>query len=84
MGTLARTSTRAFVLAGAFYRLPRLSRYHVGRHVANLQVVNTYEGTYVSLKFAYRPGEAALTFPGQDIHTLILGKALTGIQAFAN
>ncbi|TBU37567.1 acyl-CoA dehydrogenase/oxidase [Dichomitus squalens] len=39
--------------------------YHVGRHVANLQVVNTYEGTY-------------------DIHTLILGKALTGIQAFAN
>ncbi|KAF9243164.1 acyl-CoA dehydrogenase domain-containing protein, partial [Melanogaster broomeanus] len=39
--------------------------YDVGRHVANLQVVNTYEGTY-------------------DIHTLILGKALTGIQAFAN
>ncbi|KAI0733768.1 acyl-CoA dehydrogenase domain-containing protein [Fomitopsis betulina] len=39
--------------------------YHVGRHVANLQVVNTYEGTY-------------------DIHTLILGKALTGVQAFAN
>ncbi|KAI0762047.1 acyl-CoA dehydrogenase domain-containing protein [Irpex lacteus] len=39
--------------------------YHVGRHVANLQVTNTYEGTY-------------------DIHTLILGKALTGIQAFAN
>lgn len=39
--------------------------YHVGRHVANLQVVNTYEGTY-------------------DIHGLILGKAMTGIQAFAN
>ncbi|KAI0688106.1 acyl-CoA dehydrogenase NM domain-like protein [Cytidiella melzeri] len=39
--------------------------YHVGRHVANLQVTNTYEGT-------------------QDIHTLILGKAMTGIQAFAN
>ncbi|KAH9833484.1 acyl-CoA dehydrogenase domain-containing protein [Rhodofomes roseus] len=39
--------------------------YHVGRHVANLQVVNTYEGTY-------------------DIHTLILGKAMTDIQAFAN
>ncbi|KAJ8457331.1 hypothetical protein ONZ51_g11594 [Trametes cubensis] len=39
--------------------------YHIGRHVANLQVVNTYEGTY-------------------DIHTLILGKAVTGIQAFAN
>ncbi|TFK56269.1 acyl-CoA dehydrogenase NM domain-like protein [Heliocybe sulcata] len=39
--------------------------YHVGRHVANLQVTNTYEGT-------------------QDIHALILGKAMTGIQAFAN
>ncbi|KAF8622683.1 hypothetical protein AX15_006785 [Amanita polypyramis BW_CC] len=39
--------------------------YHVGRHVANLQVTNTYEGT-------------------NDIHTLILGKAMTGIQAFAN
>lgn len=39
--------------------------YHVGRHVANLQVVNTYEGTY-------------------DIHSLILGKAMTGIQAFAS
>ncbi|KAK7683034.1 hypothetical protein QCA50_013706 [Cerrena zonata] len=37
--------------------------YHVGRHVANLQVVNTYEGTF-------------------DIHTLILGKAITGVQAF--
>ncbi|KAF9031209.1 acyl-CoA dehydrogenase domain-containing protein [Hymenopellis radicata] len=37
--------------------------YHIGRHVANLQVTNTYEGTH-------------------DIHTLILGKALTGIQAF--
>ena len=23
--------------------------YHIGRHVANLQVTNTYEGTYVSL-----------------------------------
>lgn len=39
--------------------------YHIGRHVANLQVTNTYEGTY-------------------DIHTLILGKAITGIAAFAN
>ena len=39
--------------------------YHIGRHVANLQVTNTYEGTY-------------------DIHTLILGKAITGIQAFSN
>ncbi|KAI0002199.1 acyl-CoA dehydrogenase domain-containing protein [Russula compacta] len=37
--------------------------YHIGRHVGNLQVTNTYEGTF-------------------DIHTLILGKAITGIQAF--
>ncbi|OCB92270.1 acyl-CoA dehydrogenase domain-containing protein [Sanghuangporus baumii] len=39
--------------------------YHVGRHVANLQVTNTYEGT-------------------ADVHALILGKAITGHQAFAN
>ncbi|KAF4621083.1 hypothetical protein D9613_000863 [Agrocybe pediades] len=39
--------------------------YHVGRHVANLQVTNTYEGT-------------------NDIHALILGKAMTDIPAFAN
>lgn len=38
--------------------------YHIGRHVANLQVANTYEGTH-------------------DIHALILGKAITGVQAFA-
>ncbi|KZO98095.1 putative glutaryl-CoA dehydrogenase [Calocera viscosa TUFC12733] len=38
--------------------------YHIGRHVANLHVANTYEGTH-------------------DIHALILGKAITGIQAFA-
>jgi hypothetical protein len=25
-----------------------IERYHVGRHVANLQVVNTYEGTYLA------------------------------------
>lgn len=39
--------------------------YHTGRHVQNLQTVNTYEGSY-------------------GIHTLILGKGITGIQAFAN
>jgi len=38
--------------------------YHIGRHVANLHVANTYEGTH-------------------DIHALILGKAITGVQAFA-
>ena len=27
--------------------------YHVGRHVANLQVVNTYEGTYVGVLLSH-------------------------------
>lgn len=38
--------------------------FHVIRHMANLEAVNTYEGTH-------------------DIHALILGRAITGIQAFA-
>jgi glutaryl-CoA dehydrogenase len=38
--------------------------YHIGRHVANLFVTQTYEGQ-------------------SDIHALILGRAITGIQAFA-
>jgi glutaryl-CoA dehydrogenase len=38
--------------------------FGVIRHVVNLEVVNTYEGTH-------------------DIHALILGRALTGIQAFS-
>jgi glutaryl-CoA dehydrogenase len=38
--------------------------YHVMRHSANLETVNTYEGTH-------------------DIHALILGRAQTGIAAFA-
>ncbi|GAB7360860.1 hypothetical protein MBLNU230_g0846t1 [Neophaeotheca triangularis] len=37
--------------------------YHIGRHVANLFVTQTYEGQ-------------------SDIHALILGRAVTGIQAF--
>jgi glutaryl-CoA dehydrogenase len=37
----------------------------VARHLVNLEVVNTYEGTH-------------------DIHALIIGRALTGIAAFAN
>ncbi|KAI5704587.1 hypothetical protein M8J75_006870 [Diaphorina citri] len=37
--------------------------YHVIRHMNNLEVVSTYEGT-------------------SDIHALILGRAITGIQAF--
>ncbi|KAI8982035.1 glutaryl-CoA dehydrogenase [Mycotypha africana] len=39
--------------------------YHIIRHAANLEAVNTYEGTH-------------------DVHALILGKAITGIPAFAN
>jgi glutaryl-CoA dehydrogenase len=39
--------------------------YGVIRHMLNLEVVNTYEGTH-------------------DIHALILGRAQTGIAAFAN
>ena len=38
--------------------------YPVMRHMANLETVNTYEGTH-------------------DVHALILGRAQTGIQAFA-
>jgi glutaryl-CoA dehydrogenase len=38
--------------------------YHVIRHMANLEAVNTYEGTH-------------------DIHALILGRAMTGMQAFS-
>ena len=39
--------------------------FGVIRHLVNLEVVNTYEGTH-------------------DIHALILGRAITGIAAFAN
>jgi glutaryl-CoA dehydrogenase len=39
--------------------------FNVVRHMMNLEVVNTYEGTH-------------------DIHALILGRAITGIQAFVN
>lgn len=37
--------------------------FHVMRHMANLETVNTYEGTH-------------------DVHALILGRAITGLQAF--
>ena len=40
-----------------------VDEYHVMRHMCNLEVVNTYEGT-------------------ADIHALIIGRALTGLQAF--
>ncbi len=37
----------------------------IARHLVNLEVVNTYEGTH-------------------DVHALILGRAITGLAAFAN
>jgi glutaryl-CoA dehydrogenase len=40
-----------------------VDEYHVMRVMANLESVNTYEGTH-------------------DIHALVLGRAMTGIQAF--
>jgi glutaryl-CoA dehydrogenase len=39
--------------------------FGVARHLVNLEVVNTYEGTH-------------------DVHALIVGRAITGIAAFAN
>ncbi len=42
-----------------------IDEFGVVRHLVNLEVVNTYEGTH-------------------DIHALILGRAQTGIAAFAN
>jgi glutaryl-CoA dehydrogenase len=39
--------------------------FGIARHLVNLEVVNTYEGTH-------------------DVHALILGRAMTGISAFAN
>jgi glutaryl-CoA dehydrogenase len=38
--------------------------YHIIRHSANLDTVNTYEGT-------------------QDIHALIIARAITGLQSFS-
>jgi glutaryl-CoA dehydrogenase len=40
------------------------AEFHVMRHAANLETVNTYEGTH-------------------DVHALIMGRAITGIQAFS-
>src|SRR5213078_4914500 len=40
------------------------AEFQVMRHAANLETVNTYEGTH-------------------DVHALIMGRAITGLQAFA-
>lgn len=46
MGMLAQMSTLIFRSSRAFIDILPL-RYHVGRHVANLQVTNTYEGEHI-------------------------------------
>lgn len=61
--------------------------YHIGRHVANLFVAQTYEGQSdihsefppeVSLsKHPYVVSAANICFPG-----LIIGRGITGVQAF--
>ena len=59
--------------------------YGVARHAANLQVTNTYEGTHVSQVNLCRIHSLECNCHlFQDIHALILGKAMTDIGAFAN
>ncbi len=59
--------------------------YGVARHAANLQVANTYEGTHVSLVHIYPTRSLECNCHlFQDIHALILGKAMTDIGAFAS
>lgn len=64
--------------------------YHVIRHLLNLEAVNTYEGTPENLGW-WPPRlpscRCVLTVDPtaagtHDIHALILGRAITGIQAF--
>ncbi|KAL1998666.1 hypothetical protein VTN02DRAFT_5770 [Thermoascus thermophilus] len=58
-----RALVNARVLQEIFGGNAASDEYHIGRHVANLFVTQTYEGQ-------------------SDIHTLILGRAITGVQAF--
>ncbi|OJJ43395.1 hypothetical protein ASPZODRAFT_161620 [Penicilliopsis zonata CBS 506.65] len=57
-----RALANARVLQEVFGGNATSDEYHIGRHVANLFVVQTYEGQ-------------------SDIHSLILGRAITGVQA---
>jgi len=58
-----------------------VDEYHVIRHMMNLETVNTYEGMSGIPIYSCT---TALVFTGtHDIHGLILGRAITGIQAFA-
>lgn len=71
--------------------------YHVIRHLLNLEAVNTYEGSVKggargpplgprSLLGAQKPSlsssSSSLPAGTHDIHALILGRAITGLQAF--
>ncbi|KFX99478.1 hypothetical protein V490_01781 [Pseudogymnoascus sp. VKM F-3557] len=58
-----RALTNVRVLQEIFGGNAASDEYHIGRHVSNLFVVQTYEGQ-------------------SDIHALILGRAITGVQAF--
>ncbi|EXA33072.1 glutaryl-CoA dehydrogenase [Fusarium oxysporum f. sp. pisi HDV247] len=58
-----RALTGARTLQEIFGGNAASDEYHIGRHVANLFVVQTYEGQ-------------------SDIHSMIVGKGITGLQAF--
>lgn len=61
--------------------------YHIIRHCMNLEAVNTYEGKIIFPIFYQFFGivfDKFILFLGtHDIHALILGRAITGLQAFA-
>lgn len=65
-------------------------RYHIARIASNLHTVSTYEGK-ASFSVLFKPGATLvrpeLTIPcpfagTYDVHGLILGRSITGIQAF--
>ncbi|KAK2757926.1 hypothetical protein FQN54_004332 [Arachnomyces sp. PD_36] len=58
-----RALVNARVLQEIFGGNAASDEYHIGRHVANLFVAQTYEGQ-------------------SDIHSLIIGRGMTGVQAF--
>ena len=53
--------------------------YHVIRHVMNLEAVNTYEGSAACRAWRNVSAPAGT----HDVHALILGRAITGLQAFS-
>uniref|UniRef100_A0A0M3HVK9 Acyl-CoA_dh_1 domain-containing protein n=1 Tax=Ascaris lumbricoides TaxID=6252 RepID=A0A0M3HVK9_ASCLU len=55
-----------------------VDEYHVMRHMCNLESVNTYEGASSVTQFIY----LSLFIRTHDIHALILGQQITGLQAF--